>query len=167
MPFLSPDLLAGQIPDADVFNDPVNMVDEDTYTPTLTASGGSPAAGASGFLTGFWQRIGRRVTVWIDINLEGAGVSLAGTSWRISLPFDADLSLHTAGILDAASDMVGSYFSRSDTASQSLVGVCLLSGTAEVIMYKNASNTSVGTADFTVDGRIKAIIHYVAAAAEF
>jgi hypothetical protein len=167
MTYLLPTLLAGQIPDAATLSDPDNQVVSGTYTPTLTASGGTPAIGADGFLTGWYHRVGRLVTVWIDINLAGSGVSIVGTTWRVSLPFDADTSFHTTGVLDAASDQIGVARTRSGTAAQSTNFGVLLSAVAELIFYGPGTNTSMGSADFTTSARIKAVVHYLADAAEF
>jgi len=165
--YILPALAAGDEIEAVSLTEIDRRVEHDTYTPTLTATGGTPAVGASGFLTGWWYRTGRLLTVWIDINLAGAGVSLVGTSWRVSLPKLADLSRHSAGVLAADSDCVGHSFWSSGTAAQSLTTTCLLSAGAELVFYSSGSNTSRGSADFTTSGRIKAFVQYMADATAF
>lgn len=141
--------------------------EHDTYTPTLTATGGTPAVGASGFITGWWYRTGRLVTVWVDISLAGAGVSLVGTSWRVSLPHNADTSRHTAGILNAESDCLGIMRTYSGTSAQGNTYSALLSAVKELIFYGPGTTTSMGSADFTTAGRIKICVQYLADAAAF
>lgn len=140
-----------------------------TYTPVLSAGGGTPALGANGFLTGKWWRHSNHVTAIAELNIEGAGASIVGTSWRITLPFVADLTLHTSNVLNAASDIIGNFQTRSATATEALHGSVLLSGPSgtdttgnAMIFYFNGSNTSVGAVLFTTSVRIKAIVHYVA-----
>jgi len=165
--FLLPAYAAGDELEAVTLTEADRRVEDDTYTPTLTATGGTPAIGADGYLTGWWHRVGLLETVWIDILLSGAGVSLVGTSWRIGLPHDADLTRHTAGILNASGDLVGNYQTHSSTSSQALAGGFLLSGTAELIMYASGSTSSRGSADFTTTARIKGKVQYYVDAAEF
>lgn len=138
------------------------------YQPLLSATV-APALGASGFLNGVFWRTGYKVTAIIDLNLEGAGISIVGASWRISLPYLADMSLHVAGVLDAESHQIGSFDSRSDTAADSRTGAVLLAGPTGndtegtyMIFYPNASNGSIGSTSFTTDARIKAVVQYVA-----
>src|SRR5678809_1517522 len=117
-----------------------------SYVPILTASGGTPAVG-TGFLTGKWNRNGLRV--WGSFDLSIAGGTIAGTSWRVSLPFAADLTHHTAGVLAAASDCIGCGQTSSGTAAQACVFITLLSAASEMVFYTNASTTSLGSANFT------------------
>ncbi len=165
--YVLPAYAAGDEIEAVTLTEPDRRVEHDTYTPTLTASGGTPAAGADGFLTGWWLRVGRYVTVWIDISLSGVGVSLAGTSWRISLPHNADLSRHSAGVLNAASDALGGGCTWSATSTDGRVFTMLLSAQKELIMYPNGSTASIGTGNFTTGARIKACVTYLAEAAAF
>ena len=55
------------------------------YTPTLSAAAGSPSLG-NGTLTGRYQKVGRRVTVFAELVL-GSTTNIGTTSTRISLPF--------------------------------------------------------------------------------
>jgi hypothetical protein len=165
--YLLPALAGGDELEAVSLTEIDRRMEDDTYTPTLTASGGTPAIGASGFLTGWWSRIGLDMDVWIDINLAGAGISLVGTSWRVGLPKQADLTRHSAGILAADSDAIGTSFWASGTAAQSLLTTCILSAAAELIFYASGSSTSRGSGDFTTSGRIKAHVRYKVAASEF
>lgn len=145
-----------------------------TYTPVISAATSTPAVGASGFLTGKYFRYDYMVHAIIELLISGVGASIAGTSWRITLPYAADLSFHAADILNATSDNIGSYQTRSDTAAQAKTGACLLSGPSgsdqagtAIIFYSSASNTSVGAADFTGTARIKAEVCYVADSSAF
>jgi hypothetical protein len=131
-----------------------------TYTPLITAAAGSPAVGA-GFLTGKYVRNYSKIWFYIDMFISAG--TIAGTSWRITLPFAADLTFHTAGTLGAASDAIGNYQTSSGTAAQALTGTCLLSGPSgtdntgtAVIFYSSGSTASIGSSSFTTTARIKA-----------
>jgi hypothetical protein len=130
-----------------------------SYLPSITATGGTPAVG-TGFLTGKWNRNGLRV--WGSFDLLISGGTIAGTSWRISLPFLADLTHHTAGVLAAASDCIGCGQTSSGTSSQAVVFTTLLSAAAEMVFYFNASTTSLGSANFTTTARMKGKFRYLA-----
>lgn len=140
-----------------------------TYTPVISATTSTPAVGASGFLKGTYWRYDYMVRAVMELLISGAGASIAGTSWRLSLPYAADLTFHTADVLNATSDIIGSYQTRSDTAAQAKTGGVLLAGPSGSdnagtygIFYSSASNTSLGSADFTGTARIKAEVWYVA-----
>jgi hypothetical protein len=140
-----------------------------TYTPALTATGATPALGASGYSVGKWWRVSNHMHVIVDLLISGAGASIVGTSWRVSLPFVADLTFHAANILNATSDAIGPFYTRSSTNSQDVAGMCLLSGPAGtdttgdgVIFYYGGTATSLGSADFTTTARIKFVVSYVA-----
>lgn len=147
--------------------EPDRLITQGTYTPTLTATGGTPAIGASGAINGWYHRTGLLIDVWAHILLSGAGVSIVGTSWRVSLPFSADTSLHTAGALDAVSTAIGTNRTRSGTATQSQTCAALLSAASEMIFYGPATNTSLGSADFTTTARMHIRARYIAAASNF
>lgn len=141
-----------------------------TYTPVLTAATATPVLGATGYLTGNYARIGRSVSAWIELNIEGAGASLVGTSWRITIPYLADLSLHTANILNAVSTRIGGFTTRTPTAGEFKNGAALLAGPSgtdttgtAVVLY--AGNTSIGGVDFTTSVRMHINVHYIADAA--
>jgi hypothetical protein len=139
------------------------------YTPVISAAGGTPAVGASGFLTGKWWRHSNHVTAVIDLCISGAGSSLAGTSWRITLPFVADLTFHKANVLNAESDCIGNFQTHTTVSADARTGSCLLSGPSgtdttgdAIVFYPNGSTGSLGTGNFTTTGRVKAIVSYVA-----
>lgn len=165
--YLLPAFAAADELEAVTLTEPDRRVADDTYTPTLTASGGTPAIGADGFLTGWWSRHGCEIDVWIDISLSGVGVSLVGTSWRVSLPFDVDTSRHSTGVLNAASDCIGIAGTHSATSTDGRVCFVLCSGVAELIFYPNGSTASIGSGNFTTSARIKAHVRYRADPAEF
>lgn len=165
--YLYPAVAAGAEYEAVTLTEPDRRAEHDTFTPTLTATGGTPAIGADGFLTAWWYRTGRVVDVWYDICLSGAGVSIVGTSWRLSLPLDVDTTRHTTGVLNAASDCIGVGGTQSSTSTDGRVLFVLCSGTAELIMYPNGSTSSLGSGNFTTQARIKLHIRYLADAAEF
>lgn len=165
--YLFPNYAAGDEWDADDLT-AARLVTQGTYTPVLSASGGTNVLGASGFLVGWWHRTGLKIWGGFDLNISGAGATLAGTTWRITLPFDADLTLLTAGVLDARSTYIGSARLRSGTAAQSKGASILLSAVAEMIFYNNdGTNTSLGASDFTTSARIHGMFEYVADPAEF
>jgi hypothetical protein len=165
--FLVPELSAFEVVPASSWNDSVNEVTEGTYSPTITGTGSNPIWNVGGgFLTGLWWRVGRFVSGSIDFSLTASG-TIQGTSWRLSLPFAADVTFHTAGVLDAASSYVGDFQTRSGTAAQTLTGSCLLSAASEIVMYSSGATTSVGNGNFTTTARIKVGFRYVAAAAAF
>jgi hypothetical protein len=134
-----------------------------TYTPTLTATGGTPNIGASGYLNGVWWRTSNHLTVIFDVSLAGAGVSIVGSSWRISLPFNADLTLHPTGALNAPSHVIGNFQTQSPTSAEVVAGSIILSAVAEMIFYATGSSGSIGSAAFTgASARFKGTAHYVA-----
>ncbi len=135
-----------------------------TYSPTISASGGTPAVG-SGFLTGRWTRNGLRIIGGFDLSIVSG--TIAGTSWRISLPFNADLTAQTVGVLGAASDCIGFAQTSSSTSAQALVCSILISAVKEMIFYAAGSTASRGSADFTTTARIKGSFEYMADPAEF
>lgn len=142
-------------------------VNKGTYSPSITASGGSITLGTGDFLTGKWRRVGADMTVIIDLSVGGAGSAYSGTSWRITLPYAADLTWHTAGVLGAASDIIGNYQTSSGTSAEALAGSVLLSAASELIFYRTGSTASIGAAQFTSAPRIKAVVHYLADASLF
>lgn len=165
--YLLPALAAGDELEAVSLTETDRKVTSTTYTPTLTATGGTPALGASGFLTGGYHRTGLLINGWIDLLISGAGASIVGTSWRLSLPVNADLSIHTAGVLDAASHRIGASTNRSSTAAQSGNASALLSAVKELVFYLSGTNTSLGSADFTTTARMHVHFTYIADAAAF
>lgn len=142
--------------------EPDRKITQGTYTPTLTASGGTPAVGAAGSISGWYHRTGLLVNAWVHILLSGAGVSIVGTSWRVSLPFAADLTLHTPGVLNAASTAVGMCRTRSATSTQSDTFMALLSAQSELIFYGPAVNGSMGSGNFTTSARLHVRARYIA-----
>jgi len=165
--YLLPAYAAGDEIDVEDLTETDRKITQGSYTPTLTATGGTPALGADGFLTGKYHRTGLQIAGWVDLLISGAGASIVGTSWRISLPFNADLTLHTAGILDATSTALGLARSRSATAAQSNNFSVLLSAVKEMIFYGPASNSSLGSGDFTTNARLHIDFEYIADAAAF
>jgi hypothetical protein len=134
-----------------------------TYTPALSATGATPNIGATGTLRGIWWRTSNHMSGSFEISLSGAGVSFVGTSWRVTLPFAADLTLHTFGALAADSDNIGDFQTQSPNSVDVRTGSILLSNPAEVIFYSSDSNASIGGALWTgTSGRIKGRFHYVA-----
>lgn len=133
-----------------------------TYSPTITGTGGNPVINGTSFLTGKWWRIGRQVTAIIDLFID-SDEDFGGSSWRITLPFSADTSFHTTGVLNATSDNIGNYKARSNTASESSAGSVLLASATTTIFYPHATGTSVGAANFTTTARLKAQVNYIAA----
>lgn len=133
-----------------------------TYSPTITGTGGNPVINGTSFLTGKWWRTGRQVTAIIDLFID-SDADFGGSSWRITLPFSADTSFHTTGVLNAASDNIGNYKARSNTAAESSAGAVLLASATTTIFYSHAFNTSIGAANFTTNARLKAQVSYIAA----
>ncbi len=140
-----------------------------TYTPVISGSGSTPVVGASGYLTGKWARVSNHVSAWIELFISGAGSALVGTSWRITLPFAADLTLHTANLLSQPSDRIGGFQTHSTASTDALSGNCLLAGPAgsdttgtAIIFYAAGSTASIGSGSFTTTAKIKASVHYVA-----
>jgi hypothetical protein len=139
-----------------------------TYTPILTAAGGSVTVGSTGFLTGKYALFGRLCRAIIDLRVEGTGSAISGTSWRITVPFLADLSWHTANVLNAASDIIGTHQTRSGTVGQVTNGGVLLAGPSgtdttgtAVIFYRDSSTGSLGSGEFTIPAELKAEVLYV------
>lgn len=171
-------LYSGQRPSAALLNSIIPAYDTGVYTPVLTRSDTAvtPALGATGYITGIWFRTGLAITAYADLNIAGAGASIAGTSWRISLPFLADDVFHgnLDGTLNDLSDVIGNYHTRSGTTAQITTGAVVLSSYNDgtnagraMIFYLPADNNSLGSASFTTSARIKAKVHYVADPSEF
>ena len=139
--YLLPPYQAGDELDADDLAALKRKVTQGTYTPTFTATTTQPVLGASGFNNGYWHRTGLLIEFWVDISMAGAGVVFGGASTRIGLPFDADLTFHSAGVLNATSHHIGE--------------------------FQTYSGTSLGGTIFTTAGRWKVRGSYVADPAEF
>ncbi len=166
--YLFPGVTAGQELTADLLTDADRLVTQSTYTPTLTATTSTPVIGADGWLRGAWHRTGLLINGWADVYVAGAGSSIVGTSWRVSLPFAADTSLHVAGLLDAEANCIGLCRTRSATAAQSGNFSAILGSTAsQMIFYGAGTNTSLGNADFTTTARMHVRFTYVADPAAF
>lgn len=165
--YLLPPYQAGDELDADDLALLKRRVTTGTYTPVLTS--GAPAAviGASGFALGAWSRVGLQIDGWFDLFLSGVGVNLGGTSWRVTLPFDVDLTVHSVGVLNAASHNIGDFQSWSSTSADAKNGSILASAVAEMIFYFTGSTTSLGGANFTTNARLKGRFSYWADPAEF
>lgn len=140
----------------------VRRVTRGTYQPVITATTSTPVLGASGYLLGSWQRTGLRITGWIELLISGSGASIVGTSWRLTLPFSADTTLHSTGVLDAATHNVGFARTRSATAAQSMLAAALLADSQNLVFYGPATNTSLGSADFTTTARMHVRFRYQA-----
>lgn len=67
------------------------------YTPTWTASAGTPALGTGGYLLGRYARNGKRCTVYIELYLgtPGANGGTAGSAWYFALPFNGIIGSST------------------------------------------------------------------------
>lgn len=146
--------------------DPRRRVTAGRYTPVLSATGGTNVLGSGALLNGWWMRTGLLVSAWVDF-YSGTSPTLAGTSWRFTLPFTPDTSLHTPGDLAAASTGIGYATTRSGTATQCQQCAVLLSGASDMIFYGPGTNSSLGSADFTTDARIHAEVTYMAASSNF
>jgi hypothetical protein len=139
---------------------------QDTYTPIFTAAGS--ALGVDGFIVGIWWRTGNHIHGCADLKISGVGSAIAGASWRISLPFNADLSLHTTGVLSTASSIIGNFQTHSSVSGDCLSGAVLLSAAAEMIFYYTGSSASIGAPKFTgAIAGVKAFFSYVADPALF
>lgn len=165
--YLLPPYSAGDRLDADDLALFKRRVTTGTYTPVLSSGAPSPVIGASGFATGVWARTGLFIDVWFDFFLSGTGVNLGGASWRVTLPFNADLTVHTAGVLNAASHCIGEYETWSSTSTDAKSGSVLLSAVKEAIFYFSGSTASLGAVNFTTNARLKARCSYWADPSEF
>ncbi len=86
-----------------------------SYTPTWTATGGTPAVGgAGGALSGAYIKIGQLCHVNITCQLGASPTGLAGTtSWAFSLPFASVWALSgTAYYYDATGSAVAGFAVR-------------------------------------------------------
>ena len=164
--YLVPPYSAGDELDADDLALFKRRVTTGTYTPTI---GSSVNLGASGFLTGWWARTGLLITGGFDMFISGASASTGGASWRVSLPFNADLTVHVAGVLNAASHNIGDFQTWSSTSADAKSGSTLLSAVKEQIFYRQGSTASLGNTDFTptTTARLKGRFEYWADPAEF
>lgn len=139
-----------------------------TYTPTYTATTTTPVLGSTGFIRGTWTRIGLKVVGWIDLQYAGSGVVFGGTAIQTGLPWLADLTVHSAGALNAASHLIGDYMTHSDVSADAISGGLILSAAGTMLMYRSGSTTSNGGTIFTgTTGRIKYRFKYMADASQF
>lgn len=139
-----------------------------TYSPTIAATGGNPVINGTSFLEGKWWRVGDHITTVIDLFIDEAA-DFGGSSWRISLPFIADLTFHNSGVLSPdPSDAIGVCHGRG-SASAGFGGTVLLANDGIVgdgngmIFYPAAAVGSLGASDFATTARLKAIVSYVRA----
>lgn len=165
--YLVPPYSAGDRLDADDLALLKRRVTTGTYTPVLSSGAPSPVIGASGFATGWWARTGLLIDGGFDLFLSGTGVNLGGASWRVTLPFDVDLTVHTVGVLNAASHNIGDFQTWSSTSADAKNGSILASAVAEMIFYFTGSTTSLGAVNFTTNARLKGRFSYWADPAEF
>jgi hypothetical protein len=165
--YLLPPYSAGDRLDSDDLALLKRRVTTGTYTPVLSSGAPAPVIGASGFALGGWARTGLLIDGWIDLFLSGAGVNLGGASWRITLPFDVDLTVHPVGVLNAASHNIGDFQTWSSTSADAKSGSILCSAVAEMIFYFTGSTASLGAANFTTNARMKGRFSYWADPAEF
>lgn len=139
-----------------------------TYTPTYTATTTTPVLGSTGFIRGTWTRIGLKVAGWIDLQYAGSGVVFGGTAIQTGLPWLADLAVHSAGALNAASHVIGDYMTQSDVAADAISGMLILSAAGTMLMYRSGATSSNGGTIFTgTTGRIKYRFKYMADASQF
>jgi hypothetical protein len=144
------------------------LQDRGTYTPTYTATTTTPVLGSTGFIRGTWTRIGLRIAGWIDLSYAGTGVVFGGTAIQTGLPFPADLTVHQAGALAAASARIGDLMTQSSVSADAKSASLILSGASTMLMYGDGSTTSFGGTIFTgTTGRIKFRFRYMAAATAF
>ncbi len=165
--YLVPPYSAGDRLDADDLALLTRRVTTGTYPPAVTSGAPAVVLGASGFATGAWARTGLLIDGWFDILVSGVGANLGGTSWRVTLPFDVDLTVHSVGVLNAASHNIGDFQTHSATSGDAKNGSILASAIAEMIFYFTGSTASLGGANFTTSGRLKGRFSYWADPAEF
>lgn len=97
------------------------------YSPLYTGETVQPQVGDDGSIKGIVHRNGRRITVWGVIDYRGDNIVLGGSSVRVSLPYQADLSVHQPGALATPGDNIGAYKTRSlGTGATQEAGAVLL-----------------------------------------
>lgn len=57
-----------------------------SYTPTWTATSGTPNVGSTGSLTGSYTQTGKTVMFRVNLVLGGSGISVGTGTWAFSLP---------------------------------------------------------------------------------
>lgn len=152
----------------DLAGTPKRLLDRGTYTPTYTATTTTPVLGSTGFIRGTWTRVGLKVSGWIDLSYNGTGIVFGGTAIQTGLPWLADMTIHSAGALNAASHRIGDIMTQSSVAAEAKSASLILSAAGTMLMYGDGSTSSLGGAMFTgTSARIKYRFRYMAAASQF
>jgi hypothetical protein len=112
--------------------------DDQTYTPTLTASSVNPNLGSTGTITGRYRREGRMVTARISYTFGGSGISAGTGNYILLLPFDFDSNWNAS--------IVGSC-RIVNSGSRTVPAVCELNSTDKIVMNTTDDGSLVGAAD--------------------
>jgi hypothetical protein len=129
---------AGEIIDAAV-------IDEGTYTPTLTASTTNPTLGSGSSAVGWWQRIGNLIIGGATIRFGTSGAAAGSGNYIVSLPFDADTTFMQTGGLGISS-AIGDALVRDNSAvnTGSRQATCYLGTVGDVLLaLANGTNQVV------------------------
>jgi hypothetical protein len=147
------------LPGQPVDPDRINELDvQGTYTPVLTATGGTPNLGSTGTADGTWWRSGHWLQVFARFLFSGTGIATGGGGvFHVSLPFQPDLSLVDANPFDSTSLNVGYGWIRDSSAGSNtrIVTVQLrqfdVTGLIHAQMRQPGLGSGVsGTSPFTV-----------------
>lgn len=110
----------------------LQVTEQGTYTPTLTAATTNPNLGSTGSIVGSWHRAGNKVDAWIRIHFDGTGVDAGAGIYEISLPFAADTSILNASTIAANGDCVGEAALNDVSAGVTAHGICQLRDPARI-----------------------------------
>jgi hypothetical protein len=112
------------------------------WTPTISSVGGPITLGSGGAIVGQRIKQGRLNTVWGRIIFGGAGRDTGSGAFIVSLPVNADTSIHVASTDASNGDSIGAGHARdfSDAASNRDIGVTLRTATAISFVFNGTVN---------------------------
>ena len=117
----------------------------DTFTPTLTASGGNPTLGSGATQTGYYTRVGDRVDFSLAVWVATSGYSAGTGTYEIALPVTASSSVP---FVYAASVSLGGTWATPYTA----ITATGQSGTSKLRLY--AAGAALSGATLTANSTI-------------
>lgn len=107
--------------------DALNYYDEGTYTPTWACSASTQPAIGNGTISGYYTRIGRQVSGYIDLQFGTTTTTGSANPYTFTLPFTSSKSIGAVG---------ASYALRSGSAFYA--GTTVLNGATTISIVSNA-----------------------------
>lgn len=125
--------------------------EEDDWTPALT-----PASGSEAYLarTGRYIKVGKQVTCWFDITLNGTG-TMSGTVKLTGLPFTVAAGMYRAGAI--------SYFGSLTTAQEPSAHAVPATTTADLLVatYSGSARSGVALDSSHIANVVNQVIGFV------